>query len=141
MTPVASVPMPAGSVALTVWEECHTACPDRTPSEVTPRRPAGSAVPAGGRRIVEAMTRHDQTAETLPAPVLGAVPPPLTTTPAVAAPALLLTAAEVAELLRIDPYTVRRYVKRGELPAYRVGRELRFDAADVRTYLAGRRQL
>lgn len=54
-------------------------------------------------------------------------------------PPVLLTVAEAAELLRIDPYTVRRYVNRGELPAYRIGRELRIDPAELQAYLQGRR--
>ena len=38
-----------------------------------------------------------------------------------------LTALEVAELLKITKNTVYELVKRGELPAYKVGKKLRID--------------
>lgn len=47
----------------------------------------------------------------------------------------LLTVAEVAAALAVDPATVRRLVARGELPAYRVGRALRVAPEDVERYL------
>lgn len=37
----------------------------------------------------------------------------------------LLTVAQVAELLQVNPLTVRRYIERGTLPAVRVGRRVR----------------
>src|SRR5437763_636326 len=43
----------------------------------------------------------------------------------------LLTTEEVAELLRIDPVTVRRLVMRGELIGYRIAGEYRFTEAGV----------
>jgi excisionase family DNA binding protein len=51
----------------------------------------------------------------------------------------LLTAAEVAELLRVDVYSVRRWTRRGELTAYRVGRELRIPTSAIDTFLGARR--
>lgn len=51
----------------------------------------------------------------------------------------LLTVAEVARALRLDPYTVRRYIGRGHLPAYRLGRELRIDPRVLAAFLDGRR--
>jgi excisionase family DNA binding protein len=39
----------------------------------------------------------------------------------------LLTVPETARLLRVTPETVRRLARRGELPAIRVGTQLRFD--------------
>lgn len=51
----------------------------------------------------------------------------------------LLTAAEVAELLRVDVYSVRRWTRKGELQAYKVGRTLRISAAAVDTFLSARR--
>jgi excisionase family DNA binding protein len=48
----------------------------------------------------------------------------------------LLTAAEVAEQLRVSTMTVYRLIRRGELPAVRVGRNYRVRAADLDTYLA-----
>lgn len=40
----------------------------------------------------------------------------------------LLTVKEVAAVLRVSPQTVYLMVKRGELPAFRVGSQWRFDA-------------
>lgn len=48
----------------------------------------------------------------------------------------LLTAAEVAEDLRVSTMTVYRLIRRGELPAVRVGRNYRVRAADLEAYLA-----
>jgi excisionase family DNA binding protein len=48
----------------------------------------------------------------------------------------LLTAAEVAEDLRVSTMTVYRLIRRGELPAVRVGRNYRVRLADLETYLA-----
>ena len=44
-----------------------------------------------------------------------------------------LTTTEVAEILRVDPRTVRRLVRSGRLPALRLDRFLRFrpDAIDA----------
>ena len=75
---------------------------------------------------------------TTPAPVDTAAPVELTEGPAPTRP-VLLTAAEVADQLRLDVYTVRRYAARGELTGYRIGRELRFDADELRTWLDARR--
>lgn len=43
----------------------------------------------------------------------------------------LKTTEEIAEYLRVEIVTVRRLVMRGELPAYRIGGELRFIASEV----------
>lgn len=45
-----------------------------------------------------------------------------------------LTPAEVAGILRITKNTVYELIKRGELPAYRVGRKIRVDSNDVESY-------
>lgn len=45
-----------------------------------------------------------------------------------------LTPIEVAHLLRIAKNTVYELVKRGELPAYRAGKMMRFDIKDVEAY-------
>ena len=45
-----------------------------------------------------------------------------------------LTPEEVATILKIAKNTVYELIKRGELPAYRVGRKLRIDPHDVETY-------
>jgi excisionase family DNA binding protein len=47
----------------------------------------------------------------------------------------LLTTEEVAELLRIDPVTVRRLVTRGELIGYRIAGEYRFTPAGVENFV------
>ena len=51
----------------------------------------------------------------------------------------LITTEEVAELLRIDPVTVRRLVTRGELMAYRIAGEYRFTAANVENFVESQR--
>lgn len=49
----------------------------------------------------------------------------------------LLTAAEVADQLRVSTMTIYRLIRRGELPAVRVGRNYRVRAEDLDAYLAG----
>ena len=51
----------------------------------------------------------------------------------------LMTTEEVAELLRIDPVTVRRLVTRGELTAYRIAGEFRFSPADLEKFIESQR--
>jgi excisionase family DNA binding protein len=51
----------------------------------------------------------------------------------------LLTTEEVAELLRIDPVTVRRLVTRGELIGYRIAGEYRFTPAGVENFVENQR--
>lgn len=46
-----------------------------------------------------------------------------------------LTAAEVAEILKISKYTVYEMVKRGDLPAYRIGKKIRIDIKDLERYI------
>lgn len=50
-------------------------------------------------------------------------------------PSSSLNAIEVAELLKITKNTVYELIKRGELPAYKVGRKLRVDREDVENYI------
>lgn len=47
----------------------------------------------------------------------------------------LLTASEVADRLRVSTMTVYRLIRRGELPAVRVGRNYRVRAGDLEAYL------
>ncbi len=47
----------------------------------------------------------------------------------------LLTIAEVAEHLRVDPKTVRRRIAGGELAAYRVGRQWRITEDQLTQFL------
>ena len=47
----------------------------------------------------------------------------------------LLTAGEVADQLRVSTMTIYRLIRRGELPAVRVGRNYRVRASDLDRYL------
>lgn len=49
----------------------------------------------------------------------------------------LLTAAEVADALRVSTMTVYRLIRSGDLPAVRVGRNYRVRAHDLDAYLTG----
>jgi excisionase family DNA binding protein len=49
----------------------------------------------------------------------------------------LLTAAEVADQLRVSTMTIYRLIRRGELPAVRVGRNYRVRVPDLEAYLSG----
>jgi putative molybdopterin biosynthesis protein len=53
-------------------------------------------------------------------------------------PTNLLTVPEVADLLRVRESTVYTWAESGALPCYRVGRLLRFDRAEVQSWLASR---
>jgi excisionase family DNA binding protein len=52
-----------------------------------------------------------------------------------------LTPQEVSELLQVSVYTVRRWIKQGELPAYKVGRLWRIKKGDLNTWLDQQRPL
>lgn len=52
--------------------------------------------------------------------------------------ARFLTVNEVADLLRLSDMTVYRLIKKGELPAVRIGRSYRLREDDVDAYLAAR---
>jgi DNA binding domain, excisionase family len=51
--------------------------------------------------------------------------------------ALTLTASEAASILKISKYTLYELVKRGEIPAHHIGRQLRIDPAVLEQYLHG----
>jgi len=51
----------------------------------------------------------------------------------------MLTTTATAARLNVHPQTVRRLVKSGLLPAFRVGHNLRFDPADISRFLEARR--
>ena len=51
----------------------------------------------------------------------------------------LLTIADVADHLRVNAKTVRRWVATGELPAYKVGRQWRVAEEDLWAFLAKHR--
>jgi excisionase family DNA binding protein len=50
-----------------------------------------------------------------------------------------LTVQEVSELLRVSVYTVRRWIKAGALPAYKVGRGWRIKNHDLNQWLVRQR--
>jgi excisionase family DNA binding protein len=50
-------------------------------------------------------------------------------------PSPFLTPQDVSELLRVSVYTVRRWIKEGNLPAYKVGRGWRIPQSDVGAWL------
>ena len=43
----------------------------------------------------------------------------------------VLTAEEVAEYLRIHPYTLRRLARAGKLPGFKIGGQWRFNKVDI----------
>lgn len=47
----------------------------------------------------------------------------------------LLTVEEMAERLRLRPYTIRKKVRAGDLPAIMLGRIIRFDPEQVERWL------
>jgi excisionase family DNA binding protein len=49
------------------------------------------------------------------------------------------TVKELAELLKVNPMTVYRLVKRKELGCHRIGRAIRFHRDEVERYLRDRR--
>ena len=50
-----------------------------------------------------------------------------------------LTPQEVSDLLRISIHTVRRWIKEGKLPAYKVGRAWRIRKVDLDEWLSQQR--
>jgi excisionase family DNA binding protein len=50
-----------------------------------------------------------------------------------------MTSEEIAELLHVDPVTIRRLVTKGELSAYRIGADYRFAPSDLQDYLQRQR--
>jgi len=52
-----------------------------------------------------------------------------------------LTPKEVSDLLQVSVYTVRRWIKQGELPAYKVGRLWRINKGDLNQWLKQQRPL
>lgn len=53
------------------------------------------------------------------------------------APAELLTVAEAAERLRVSRPTLYRLISRGDMPALRVGGQIRLDAQELERWLYG----
>lgn len=51
----------------------------------------------------------------------------------------LMTSEEVAEILHVDPVTIRRLVNKNELAAYRIGADYRIAPSDLQDYLQRQR--
>ena len=49
--------------------------------------------------------------------------------------AINLSVKEVAHFLRVDPKTVRRWIRKGHLPATRIGRDWRIARNDLKALL------
>lgn len=52
-----------------------------------------------------------------------------------AEPQSFLTPQEVSSLLRVSVYTVRRWIKEGSLPAYKIGRGWRISETEMAHWL------
>lgn len=52
----------------------------------------------------------------------------------------VLTREEVAELLRVSVDTIDRLVASGSLPSFRVGRNVRFNEADLEAWVASQKR-
>ncbi len=46
-------------------------------------------------------------------------------------PKVVFTLKEVAEYLNVHPDSIRRYAKRGELPAFKIGTDWRFNKESI----------
>jgi len=46
-----------------------------------------------------------------------------------------LTVEEIAKRMKVKPFTVRDWIRKGELPAYKVGRTLRVRTEDFTEFL------
>src|SRR5436305_8660237 len=55
-----------------------------------------------------------------------------------APPKILSTVEEIAQVLRLQPETVRQMAREARLPAYKVGRCWRFDSREVERWLRAR---
>jgi excisionase family DNA binding protein len=51
----------------------------------------------------------------------------------------LLTVEEIAQLLRVSTKTVYRLLRRGEIPAHRIGHHWRFDRSEVTRWIFNQR--
>jgi excisionase family DNA binding protein len=51
-------------------------------------------------------------------------------------PQHLMTLREARTFVSVSDATIRRWIRRGDLPYYRVGRQIRIDSADLMRFLA-----
>ena len=52
---------------------------------------------------------------------------------------VLMDSVMVARLFGCDVQKIRRMASKGEIPSYRIGRELRFDKNEIKEYLERKR--
>lgn len=52
----------------------------------------------------------------------------------------VLTAEEVAKLLRVTKITVYKQAKKGQIPSFKVGRALRFNREEIEEYIRGKKK-
>lgn len=50
------------------------------------------------------------------------------------------TVEEIAEALKLHPYTVRRLSREGKIPAFKAGGQWRFDLKEVEKWVKGQRK-
>ncbi len=55
-----------------------------------------------------------------------------------AAPSRIMTAAELAKYLRVHPATVHKLLRKGQIPAFKVGSDYRFDRDKIDKWIADR---
>ena len=48
----------------------------------------------------------------------------------------MTTVAEVARYLHVQPMTIYRLIRRGQLPAFKIGTEYRFDLDQLKKWIA-----
>ncbi len=56
-------------------------------------------------------------------------------------PATFFTERTLATYLAVSDRTIRNWIRRGDLPSYKLGASRRIDPADVDAFLAQRREL
>lgn len=49
----------------------------------------------------------------------------------------LYTTEEIADILNYDVQTIRRFIREGKIPAYKVGKEYRVEENHLKKYLKG----
>ena len=52
----------------------------------------------------------------------------------------LFTVKELADYLKVNPVTVYRMVRKGGIPAFKVGKEWRFKGESIKSWILGKEQ-
>jgi excisionase family DNA binding protein len=50
------------------------------------------------------------------------------------------TVKEVAKSLKVHPFTITRLAREGKIPAFKVGRQWRFDKSEIEKWRRGQRR-